>query len=187
MPSLRRRRAEPKHYPSFLAGSGQAESSVSCSPWSIRSLSPLPGQQHRDSSLRAQLLLGEDQMDMEGNQDISEKRESYRSMKELLSWQGRKGTWVITLPATGRLHPALGYIFKHFLTACRIKNSLFFILLFKLNEIVLIADSPQKVELEETRQVLQNALYICDCCLCSCQVLPLNQLASLPGLLIRRR
>lgn len=94
---------------------------------------------------------------MEGNQDISEKKESYRSMKELL-WQGRKGTWLITLPATGRLHPAVGYIFKHFLTACRTRNSLFFILLFKLNEIVLIIDAPQKVELEETKQVLQNAL-----------------------------
>lgn len=79
-------------------------------------------------------------------------------MKELLSWQGRKGTWVITLPATGRLHPAVGHIFKHFHTACRTKNSLFFILLFKLNEIILIIDSPQKAELEEPKQVLQNAL-----------------------------
>lgn len=71
---------------------------------------------------------------------------------------GEERDMAITLPATGRLHPAVGYIFKHFLTACRTRNSLFFILLFKSNEIVLIIDSPQKVELEETKQVLQNAL-----------------------------
>lgn len=29
---------------------------------------------------------------MEGNQDISEKKESYGSVKELRSWQGRRGT-----------------------------------------------------------------------------------------------
>lgn len=165
MPSLRRRRAEPKHYPSFLAGSRQPVSSCflgsaqhATRPGPSPACHPCPASNaHRDSRRGSQLVLGEDQADMEGNQDISEKKESYRSMKELL-WQGRKGTWLITLPATGRLHPAVGYIFKHFLTACRTRNSLFFILLFKLNEIVLIIDAPQKVELEETKQVLQNAL-----------------------------
>lgn len=48
-----------------------------------------------------ELILEADQGDMERNQDVSEKRESYKGMKELLSWQGRRGTGVITLPETG--------------------------------------------------------------------------------------
>lgn len=55
-----------------------------------------------------ELVLEVDQVDVEGNQDVSEKRESYRGMKELLSWQGRRGTWVTTLPEIGRLHPVVG-------------------------------------------------------------------------------
>lgn len=55
-----------------------------------------------------ELVLEVDQVDMEGNQDVSEKRESYRSMEELLSWQGRRRTWVITLPEIRRLHPVVG-------------------------------------------------------------------------------
>lgn len=51
-----------------------------------------------------------------------------------------------------------------------------FTLLFsvKLNEVVPIAVSGQKVGLEEKNQVVWNAPQICDCCLRWCQVLPLN-------------
>jgi len=55
-----------------------------------------------------ELILEVDQVDMEGNQDVSEKRESYRGRKEQLSWWGRRGTGVITLPEIGRLRPAVG-------------------------------------------------------------------------------
>lgn len=60
------------------------------------------------SRMGFELVLGVDQVDMERNQDISEKRESYRGMKELLSWQGRRGTWVIILPEIRELHPVVG-------------------------------------------------------------------------------